>query len=154
MASLGQYLWVSGLLIALALIEEEDRIEDLHCPFRALVLLNALECSYFVPERVELWKFVGNFGEEPLQIIHHLVEGEVRDGQVAEVPIVLLAFLLKFYEFGQQLVLPVVFGRMLWPSLGVTSINVADEGDYIILDVVLALELVDFESVPEGGAQQ
>lgn len=43
---------------------------------------------------------------------------------------------------------------MLWFSLGVTSINVADEGDYIILDVVLALELVDFQPVPQRGAEE
>lgn len=43
---------------------------------------------------------------------------------------------------------------MLGFSLGVTSINVADEGNYIILDVVMALELVDPESVPERVAEE
>lgn len=43
---------------------------------------------------------------------------------------------------------------MFWFSLGVTSINVADEGNNIILDVVLALEVVYFESILERGAKE
>jgi hypothetical protein len=121
-----------------------------------LVLFDGLEGVETGAEGHEFGEVGDEVGEEPLDVVHHLVEGEVCDGDVAEVPVVLPTVALDFCQFGQDLLLPVELWRLLGGArgLGVGAVHLADESDDVVLDVVLALEHVESDAVAHAVAQQ
>jgi len=93
--------------------------------------------------------------KKPLNVVHHFVEREIRHRDVSKVPVIVPTISLNFHQFWLDLLLPVELRRLLGQArnLAIGSIHLANQTYNIVLDIVLALEHVQFYSIGHSFSQ-
>ena len=118
---------------------------------RVLVELHFLNCGHPLPELSQLEELAGLLGEEQSEVVDYFVDGEIKNGEVAEVVVVLHALpfvqvhqvgYLFFIEFVE---LPASFEFFLVGG----GTGVADKTKNGVLKVAFGPEIVDFHLVLE-----
>jgi hypothetical protein len=86
-------------------------------------------------------------------VIHSLIKNEIKGADVPKEPLILFVVLFNFLEARLNLLLPIIFQRMLGCILVVGATDLANQADYIVLDVMLAFNNVNLDLIADGKAQ-
>ena len=123
---------------------------------RVLVELHFLNCGHPLPELSQLEELAGLLGEEQAEVVDYFVDGEIKDGEVAEVVVILHALpLVEIHQVGNLFLVEVVELPASFEFFLVGGgTGVADETEDGVFEVAFGPEIVDFHLVLECFSEE